>query len=299
LDMKTPEQRSKNMAAIKKPQYKAGNETSQSSACDGNLVPCGQHYRRFFMPSYSITEFKVSNQQLQKQYQSVKNQNLSFNFAELDLIFKIALDEKTLFPNIPLLGTPNEKDYLQKWVKSYVDAQNTLPSNRNASPKGSCSDPAIKAIVQASTGIGDELAINGERFHNLFMSAENIQGNLLEEYIANNIKQYDWVWCNGNVMRSVDFCSINGKMLLQIKNKSNTENSSSSAIRTGTSIKKWYRLGTRTISGVKQPRYMWDGLNDIINSYNTNTSNCQLNEAGYIDFLKSISLKNRNLITDK
>ena len=251
------------------------------------------------MPSYNITEFKVSNQQLQEQYQSVKKHNPSFNFGELDLIFKIALDEKTLFPNISLSGTPNEKEYLIKWVKAYVDAQNTLPSNRTASPKGSCSDPAIKAIVQASTGIATDAATSGERFHNLFMSAENIQGNLLEEYIANNIKQFGWVWCNGNVMRSVDFCSTDGKILLQIKNKSNTENSSSSAIRTGTTIKKWYRLGTRTLSGVKHPRYMWDELNVIINSHKTNTSICKLNEAEYIDFLKSVTHTNKNLITDK
>jgi LL-H family phage holin len=37
---------------------------------------------------------------------------------------------------------------------------------------------------------------------------------------------------------------------LQIKNKLNTENSSSSNIREGTNIKKWYRLNTKIKDGI-------------------------------------------------
>jgi hypothetical protein len=251
------------------------------------------------MPSYSIAQFRDSNQQLQQKYQSVKNQYPHFDFRDLDIIFIIALNDKSLFPNINLSVTLDVKDYLSKWIKGYVDAQNTLPSRRQASPKGSCSDPAVKTIVQTSRVLSDEVALSGERLHNLFMSAENIQGNLLEEFIATKIRPFGWVWCNGNVMRSVDFCSADGKMLLQIKNKSNTENSSSSAIRTGTSILKWYRLGTRTQSRVKYPRYMWNELNAIINSYNNTKMQCSLDEEEYIEFLKSVTCNNKNLITDK
>ena len=60
--------------------------------------------------------------------------------------------------------------------------------------------------------------------------------NLLEEYISISVRPYSWIWCNGNVLRAIDFCSSDGSILLQIKNKSNTENSSSSSIRTGTNI---------------------------------------------------------------
>jgi hypothetical protein len=251
------------------------------------------------MPSFNITDFKVQNQQIQQKYKDVKGQYSNFSFSDLDIIFAIALGDKSLFPNINLSGSPNEKDYLSKWVKGYVDSQSTLPSSRNASPKGSCSDPAIRAIVQASKGLAEDVAASGERFHNLFMSAENIQGNLLEEFIAIKIRPFGWVWCNGNVMRSVDFCSTDGKKLLQIKNKSNTENSSSSAIRSGTSIEKWYRLGTRTQAGIKHPKYMWDELNAIINSHKCINDKCHLNENDYIEFLKSVTHKNKYLITDK
>lgn len=46
--------------------------------------------------------------------------------------------------------------------------------------------------------------------HNLFMSAENIQGNLLEEYIASKVHPYGFLWCDGNIVRAVDFCNTDG-----------------------------------------------------------------------------------------
>ena len=54
-----------------------------------------------------------------------------------------------------------------------------------------------------------------------------------------------------------------------VKNKYNTENSSSNKIREGTEIKKWYRLDYKTKSGVKYPVYQWDELNDIFLSDET------------------------------
>jgi hypothetical protein len=138
-------------------------------------------------------------------------------------------------------------------------------------------------------------------YHNLFMSAENIQGNLLEEYISISIRPYGWVWCNGNVLHAIDFCSEDGAVLLQIKNKSNTENSSSSAIRIGTDIKKWYRLGTRTQNGEKLPVYKWDSLNQIINGHITTgiAPSCHMTEESYQKFLRHITTQNTNIISDK
>ena len=114
-------------------------------------------------------------------------------------------------------------------------------------------------------------------------------------------RSYGWLWCNGNVLRAIDFCSSDGAILLQIKNKSNTENSSSSAIRTGTDIKKWYRLGTQTRNCIKLPAYKWDALNEIVNSHVTSgiVPNCNMNENSYQDFLRNITSKNTNIISDK
>lgn len=61
----------------------------------------------------------------------------------------------------------------------------------------------------------------------------------------------DWVWCAGEVVKAVDFIRPSKQAgvdweSLQIKNRDNSENSSSSAIRNGTDIKKWYRTVSKT-----------------------------------------------------
>ena len=130
----------------------------------------------------------------------------------------------------------------------------------------------------------------------------NKLGNLLEEYIALKTRKYGFLWCNGNVLRAIDFCNTDGSLFLQIKNKSNTENSSSSNIREGTNIKKWFRLGTRTQNGQKYPDYKWADLNAIINSNRTDNHElnpCQLSEEEYISFLDNVATRNTELITDK
>lgn len=217
----------------------------------------------------------------------------------MQIIFDIAINDMTLFPDIRLPGEATYLDYLAKWIKKYEDAITIPPSRRKSSPKGSCTDPAIQTIVQIASGTDTSFVKRMYAYHNLFMSAENIQGNLLEEYISKSVRPYGWIWCNGNVMRAVDFCSSDGAVLLQIKNKSNTENSSSSAIREGTSIKKWYRLGTQTRNGKKIPVYKWQELNDIINSHITTgiPANCNMNESSYQDFLHIIISQNTDIIS--
>ena len=84
--------------------------------------------------------------------------------------------------------------------------------------------------------------------HQHSMSAENIVGGLLEKYIDSEASQFGWVHCVKELVRKVDF--IKGKTgtwrLLQVKNRDNSENSSSSAIRDGTTIEKWFRTYSKT-----------------------------------------------------
>ena len=217
------------------------------------------------MAGYTIASLSIPN--LPSLYATAKVANSLTGAIDLDDIFAVASQDMTLFPGINRVATP--QDYLVRWVKNYLDAMNNIPSRRTASPKSACTDPAIRVIVKATQGLTDAAALEGEKSHNLFMSAENIQGNLLEEYIAKKVRPYGFLWCAGNVLHAIDFCNTTGTMLIQIKNKSNTENSSSSAIRTGTSIEKWYRLGTRTSGGVKVPDYKWAVLNALINNNKT------------------------------
>ncbi|WP_052447294.1 SinI family restriction endonuclease [Clostridium polynesiense] len=252
------------------------------------------------MTSYTIANINLTKEYLRECYSLAKSYNELVNWHDLDIIFEIALMNMDYFPGIKIQGQQNPQIYIDRWVKGYSYAVNNLPSKRTANPKGSCTDPAIKAIVQGTQGLSDEEAKLGETIHNLFMSAENIQGNLLEEYIATKVRPYGLIWCAGNVLRAIDFCNTEGTFLLQVKNKSNTENSSSSNIRVGTTIIKWYRLGTQTRKGLKYPAYKWDNLISLINQFKTEGQSlpqCIMSESDYQAFLKSKSTANRTLIT--
>lgn len=249
--------------------------------------------------NFTLSDFNVDKKKIRGGFLSIIQGNPFFN--DLYMILEIGLNDMSLFPNIRLASDSTFMDYLYKWIKGYEESAINPPSQRQASPKGSCSDPAIQTIVQIATNIDSNFAQRMAAYHNLFMSAENIQGNLLEEFISRSVRPYGWIWCNGNVLRAIDFCSSDGAILLQIKNKSNTENSSSSAIRAGTDIKKWYRLGTQTRNGVKYPAYKWDSLNAIINSHITTSlpANCNMNEDSYQAFLRDITSNNTSIISDK
>ena len=233
-------------------------------------------------------------------YADAKAAEPDFSYGDLDRIFEIALINSNLFPGIHLAGGKSVSAYLQRWVSDYRNAVSNPPSTRTAKPKSACSDPAVRQIVMAARKMPKSAASLREKYHNLFMSAENIQGNLLEEYIAGVSRPYGWIWCAGNTLRAVDFCSSDGTVLLQIKNKFNTENSSSSSIREGTSILKWYRLGTRSRQGTQYPVYKWEALNQIINDHRTagfQLPPCCMTEEDYLRFITGAAAKNPELIT--
>ena len=256
---------------------------------------------RDFMPSYTIANMQISEGQLQQFYNAAKANFRSVKWTDLDLIFAVAIHNRDRFPGINLTGAQSPQSYIERWVKGYVDAINNPPSRRTANPKSACTDPAIRVIVKAIQGLTGEEASLGEATHNLFMSAENIQGNLLEEYISEKARPYGFLWCCGNVLRAIDFCNSDGTFFLQVKNKSNTENSSSSNIREGTAIEKWYRLGTRTRNRVKVPDYKWPTLNALINAHKTQghkLSPCSMSEDDYQQFLTQKAQANHGLITN-
>lgn len=105
-------------------------------------------------------------------------------------------------------------------------------------------DPAVSHILGSMQGYSeDELEVISLQ-HKESMAAENVIGSLLEGYIASELEDHGWVNASGNVLKAIDFVKElnNGEFLaLQVKNRDNTENSSSSAIREGTTIKKWHR----------------------------------------------------------
>lgn len=255
------------------------------------------------MSRYTIANEMIDLAMLSELYSSAKTSLCpKRDWTDLDYIFSIACEHQDRFPSINLQGNQTHERYIKRWVKGYYDAINNPPSQRIASPKSACTDPAIQVIVKAALGISEEVASSWESAHNLFMSAENIQGNLLEEYIAANARSYGFLWCAGNVLRAIDFCNTNGSFFLQIKNKSNTENSSSSNIRQGTTIKKWYRLGTHKRDGMNYPDYKWSTLSTLINAHKTegfDLSAFNASEEGYQTFLRDKASSNHDIITNQ
>jgi hypothetical protein len=114
--------------------------------------------------------------------------------------------------------------------------------------------------------------------HKFGMAAEQVTGSLLEEYIASKIEPIGWIWCTGKMIRATDFIEFpelekSKPVLLQIKNRSNSENSSSSAIRLGTEILEWHRMDAET------GETNWDNIPNIL-------SRASLTESDFHDFVK-------------
>ncbi|WP_052712261.1 SinI family restriction endonuclease [Domibacillus indicus] len=249
------------------------------------------------MANVNLFDFEATNKEYKNKYSSCKN-HYKFDFSNLDLVFQIAINKPKLelFPtyNLPA-NNSNIDSYLTRWIDSYVNSIKNLPSMRLASKKQTPSDPGLKEMVQTLLSLSNSKADEAEKYHNLFMSAENVQGNLLEEYINTKAKNFGWIWCAGNILRAIDFCKIQSDgttVLLQIKSKFNTENSSSSKVRKGTAIEKWHRLGKKSFQGEVSPVFNWQDLNKIM----AIDKKSQFSEEDYQRFLRKVVSNNPAII---
>lgn len=160
---------------------------------------------------------------------------------------------------------------IEKWVNKYKKGYEGRASKRVSNLPGTIADPIIEKIIGARLNNLDENDLLNITFaHRLSMSAENILGLILEEYLFNNLLASGWHCAWGETVKSVDFVHEDGS-LLQIKNRSNSENSSSSAIRKGTEIQKWFRIKADRIE------YMWEALNEICGTKH-------LSEEAFVEF---------------
>ncbi len=151
----------------------------------------------------------------------------------------------------------DEEAVILKWVTKYKSGYDGRATKRVSNLPGTVADPIIEKIIGVRlTNLDTQDLKNITYAHRLSMSAENILGLILEEYLSDNLISSGWHCAWGETVKSVDFVHENGN-LLQIKNRSNSENSSSSAIRKGTEIQKWFRIKADRVE------YMWDSLNEI------------------------------------
>jgi hypothetical protein len=105
-------------------------------------------------------------------------------------------------------------------------------------------DKMVSYILEIYFEYSKEALENIKKEHLYSMAAENMVGFLLEKYIGSTLEAHGWAWCSGDFVRAIDFIKKNTDgswFLLQVKNRDNTENSSSVAVRDGTTIEKWFR----------------------------------------------------------
>jgi hypothetical protein len=172
----------------------------------------------------------------------------------------------------------------QTWLKKYDKSYQNRASQRISKLPGTIADPIIQTIIQARLPQLTPAQLHQINYaHRLAMSAENIQGLLLEEFLAEQLLDYGWHCCWGEVIRHVDFCHEDGS-LLQIKNRNNSENSSSAKVREHYPIEKWFRIKAAT------GQYEWDFFND---KYKTH----RFSEENFIDFVRQVLHANPNALS--
>lgn len=152
---------------------------------------------------------------------------------------------------------PGTADYIRAQAANFAAAR----APRAPEPPSTIPDEMVSFILSSYFNVPKEHLERAKEEHLLSMGAENLVGELLERYLADIMEDKGWIWCSGSTVKAVDFIkpptTPEGTWtLLQIKNRDNSENSSSSAIRNGTDIKKWFR----TFS--KKQGSNWDAFPD-------------------------------------
>lgn len=210
----------------------------------------------------------------------------------LNRLFNYALDHLYLFPNISIPNYITIEDgirkYLFRWIQKYIDGHNQAPLESEIYSTGEIDEALLQHLVvyfSREHENGEKLAFEAYENHFLLMGLENLNGNVLEQYLKNVLEPLGWIWCAGEVYRAVDFCYIIGDkpdILLQVKNKYNSENSSSSAIRNSTPITKWNRLNKPRSNDRTKPLENWTKLQKIVDCDDVND---ELSESSYLRYI--------------
>ncbi|ENM3908799.1 DNA topoisomerase IV subunit B, partial [Vibrio cholerae] len=143
---------------------------------------------------------------------------------------------------------------IDKWLNKYLNGYKNRKSVTQGNPTNTYDDDINDTIINAIRSDINMNTIN--EASKLLKRSQMAIGNLLEEYLAEELAVHGWYMAWGETVKSTDLVS-NKNERLQIKNRNNTENSSSSQVRNGTDIIKWHRLNAS--NGTKY----WSQLVDI------------------------------------
>lgn len=147
--------------------------------------------------------------------------------------------------NAPEIGSV---DYVRRQAAAFSDARNAKSPN----PPKTIPDEMVSIILEEYFEIPHADLERVKCEHLLSMGAENLVGDLLERFLASILEPHGWIWCSGAMVKAVDFIKpptreSKGWRLLQVKNRDNSENSSSMAVRNDTPIEKWFRTFSKKV----------------------------------------------------
>lgn len=186
------------------------------------------------------------------------NQSFSDQFVSVVKFLRTqpGLAKKLPGKSAPIVGSDL---YIERLALDFV-AGRTISGPQ---PPATVPDEMVSKILVEYFGVKEEKLEDVKSEHQIAMASENVVGNVLEHYIASVAESHGWVWCSGNMVLAVDFikrplADDESWRMLQIKNRSNSENSSSSKIRQGTSIEKWYRVNA------KNGETKWGSFPDLV-----------------------------------
>lgn len=159
-----------------------------------------------------------------------------------------------LLTKIPKLSSIDKSDfcYEKHFEKAEQSYKKGLIKDYSSVDPSFILDDSFRTVLNSyvEDPLSEEEFHEAATLHKIFMGVENKFGEILEEYVASKLKDNGWVWCAGSLVKGIDIIKKDGGTwkLLQIKSRSNTENSSSKKIReyikdkTGSEIQSWYRL---------------------------------------------------------
>ncbi len=146
---------------------------------------------------------------------------------------------------------------VNKWVRKFQNGFDNRISQRASNVPATVHDRALDIIIDSSISHLSTWDLNRIKYsHRLSMSAVKIYwAYYLRSFCRSNWPSLAGIPVGEKCCGSVDFVSDAMVVFLQVKNRSNSENSSSSRVRIGTAIKKWFRVNASDGS------HQWDDLN--------------------------------------
>lgn len=210
----------------------------------------------FYWEASDMKPSKVNQLLLEAGYSAPGDARIISSFVSI-FEFLMEYPDRLSGRGSPDLGTPaGVLKLFERYRTAYMKA--IYPSDSSTKP-----DELVSLILQQVHGYTAAQCEQIKREHQHSMSAENCVGALLEKYICHRSEADGWAWCCGELVKATDFIkkTRSGWLQIQIKNRDNSENSSSSAIRNGTEIQKWFRTYSRT------GQTNWDNLPPCLQGY--------------------------------